>query len=53
MAVGGGDPKNSFESGRNYLQALMEIPWRLADRMLSRSADQMELAGGGEGSEPA
>jgi hypothetical protein len=53
MAVGGGDPKNSFESRRNYLQALMEIPWRLADRMLSRSADQMELAGGGEGSEPA
>lgn len=39
----GSDPKNSFESRGNYFGAVMEIPWRLADRMLSRSADQMEL----------
>jgi APA family basic amino acid/polyamine antiporter len=36
-------PKNSFESIGNYFRALMEIPWRLADRISSRSADQMEL----------
>lgn len=36
-------PKNSFQSLESYSQALMEIPWRLADRITSRSHDQMEM----------
>ena len=36
-------PKNSFQSWGNYFQALMEIPHRLLDRIMSRSLDQTEL----------
>ncbi|KAF5472565.1 hypothetical protein F2P56_009276 [Juglans regia] len=35
--------KNSFQSWENYSQALLEIPWRLADRVTSRSHDQTEM----------
>ena len=38
-------PKNSFQSWGNYFQALMEIPHRLLDRIMSRSLDQTKLGG--------
>ncbi|XP_027916709.1 cationic amino acid transporter 1-like [Vigna unguiculata] len=36
-------PEESFKSWENYARAIMETPWRLKDRMLSRSEDHTEL----------
>ncbi|CAH9103731.1 unnamed protein product [Cuscuta europaea] len=37
-------PEESFKSWGNYINALKETPMRLADRVLTRSTDEMELA---------
>jgi len=36
-------PEESFKSWGNYARAIMETPWRLKDRVLSRSQDHTEL----------
>lgn len=36
-------PEESFKSWDNYARAIMETPWRLMDRVLSRSQDHTEL----------
>lgn len=36
-------PEESFKSWGNYWKALMDTPWRVKDRVLNRSEDQVEL----------
>lgn len=36
-------PEESFKSWGSYGKSMMETPWRLKDRVLNRSSDQMEL----------
>ncbi|KAK7399648.1 hypothetical protein VNO78_10835 [Psophocarpus tetragonolobus] len=36
-------PEESFRSWGNYARSVMETPWRLKDRILTRSEDQTEL----------
>ncbi|KAG5015543.1 hypothetical protein AAZX31_08G126900 [Glycine max] len=36
-------PEESFKSWGNYARAVLETPWRLKDRVVTRSEDQTEL----------